>query len=75
MDYHKKVSDEALAMGVRAIGNDFEGNLGKDILHYVNQRYTQYNQNLGNAGKADIPAGELTPRQDRKRPIPAGRCF
>lgn len=61
MDYHKKVSDEALAMGVRAMGNDFPKETWertfstmstKDILNITKTWETQ--------AKADIPAGRLT---------------
>lgn len=60
-DYHKKVSDEALAMGVRAMGNDFpketwdktfETMSSKDILNITATWETQ--------AKAGIPAGRQT---------------
>ncbi len=60
-EYHKKVSDEALAMGVRAMGNDFKKETWektfatmstKDVLDITATWETQ--------AKAGMPAGRLT---------------
>ena len=61
IDYHKKISDEALAMGVRAMGNDFPKDTWektfstmstKDILNITATWETQ--------AEAKIPAGRKT---------------
>jgi hypothetical protein len=60
-DYHKKVSDEALAMGVRAMGNDFpKETWEKTFATMSTQAIADITKTWETQAKAGIPAGRHT---------------
>jgi hypothetical protein len=60
-DYHKKVSDEALAMGVRAMGNDFPKETWEKTFSTMStQAIADITKTWETQAKAGIPAGRQT---------------
>jgi hypothetical protein len=60
-DYHKKVSDEALAMGVRAMGNDFPKETWENTFATMStQAIADITKTWETQAKAGIPAGRHT---------------
>jgi hypothetical protein len=60
-DYHKKVSDEALAMGVRAMGNDFPADTWKNTFATMGtQAINDIAKTWETQAKAVISTGRLT---------------
>jgi hypothetical protein len=60
-DYHKKVSDEALTMGVRAMGNDFPKETWENTFSNMStQAIADITKTWETQAKAGIPAGRHT---------------
>jgi hypothetical protein len=60
-DYHKKVSDDALAMGVRAMGNDFPKETWEKTFSTMStQAIADITKTWETQAKAGIPAGRQT---------------
>jgi hypothetical protein len=60
-DYHKKVSDEALAMGVRAMGNDFPADTWKNTFATMGtQAINDIAKTWETQAKVVTPTGRLT---------------
>lgn len=60
-DYHKKVTDEALAMGVRAMGNDFPADTWRNTFAGMStQAIKDIAKTWEAQAKATIPAGRQT---------------